>query len=65
MESTQPRRALRKNAVLEKTGLSNSTLYRLIKAGAFPKPFPLSERTCAWDEAAVDQWLAEKFKAAA
>lgn len=55
------RRALRMRQVLETTGISRTHLYRLIQAGKFPKPIKLSERVSAWDEAAVDAWLAEKF----
>ena len=59
---SQPgRRAIRANAVLEKTGMSRTHLYRLIQAGKFPQPIKLSERITAWDEAAVDAWLNEKF----
>ncbi len=59
---SQPgRRAIRATAVLEKTGMSRTHLYRLIQAGKFPQPIKLSERITAWDEAAVDAWLNEKF----
>ncbi len=56
-----PVKAIRISAVLEKTGLSRSQLYRLIQRGEFPKPAKLSERSAAWNEGAVDAWLAEKF----
>jgi len=56
------RKALRLPAVAEKTGLSKTHLYRLVQAGKFPKPIKLSERVSAWDEAAVDDWLAAKFE---
>jgi len=55
------RKALRLPAVAEKTGLSKTHLYRLVQAGKFPKPIKLSERVSAWDEAAIDSWLAAKF----
>lgn len=54
-------KAIRASAVLEKTGMSKTHLYRLVQAGKFPKPIKLSERVSAWDEAAVDAWLGEKF----
>ncbi|MGE5384959.1 MAG: helix-turn-helix transcriptional regulator [Betaproteobacteria bacterium] len=56
------KRALRKPAVLERTGLSNSSLYRLIQQGKFPAPYKLSERLSAWNEAEIDDWLAAKFE---
>jgi predicted DNA-binding transcriptional regulator AlpA len=55
------RTALRRKAVLEKTGLSATHLHRLIQCGKFPSPHKLSERVSAWDSAEVDAWLAEKF----
>ncbi len=55
------RRALRLQKVAEKTGLSKTHLYRLVQAGKFPQPIKLSERVSAWDEAAIDAWLDEKF----
>ena len=58
------RRALRIHQVLETTGISRTHLYRLVQAGKFPKPIKLSERVSAWDEAAVDAWLIEKFEEA-
>ncbi len=57
----QARKALRLPKVAEKTGLSKTHLYRLIQQGKFPKPCKLSERVSVWDEAAIDNWLAEKF----
>lgn len=56
-----PRRALRIYRVTDKTGVSKSHIYRLIKAGDFPKPIKISERVSVWDEAALDEWLAGKF----
>jgi len=59
------RRALRLPAVLEKTGLSRSQLFRLIQQGVFPPSHKLSERVSVWDESAIDAFLAEKFEEAA
>ncbi len=59
--NSPPRKALRFPQVAEKTGLGRTSLYRLIQRGQFPKPHKLSERISAWDAAAVDTWLSEKF----
>lgn len=56
-----PIRALRLPQVMSKTGLSRTHTYRLIKEGAFPAPYKLSERVSAWSEGDIDAWLAEKF----
>jgi prophage regulatory protein len=50
-------------------GYSRDHLRRLVKAGKFPRPIPLSESRIAWDEAELDAWLkaraATREKAAA
>jgi prophage regulatory protein len=57
-------RALRLREVADRTGLSKTHIYRLIQRGQFPTPARLSERVVAWDEAAVNAWLSERFAAA-
>lgn len=52
-----PDRILRLNAVLDRTGLSRSTLYRKMKGGTFPKNVRISERCAGWRESAIDAWL--------
>lgn len=53
-------RALRMKDVVEKVGLGQSTLYRMIVAGTFPKPFELVPGRTAWLESDIDAWLATK-----
>jgi prophage regulatory protein len=53
----KPDRILRLPAVLDRTGLSRSTLYRKIQAGTFPKQVPISIRCAGWHESAVDAWM--------
>ncbi|MBL8657247.1 MAG: AlpA family phage regulatory protein [Altererythrobacter sp.] len=55
--SDTPNRILRLNTVLDRTGLSRSTLYRKMSAGAFPKNIKISERCAGWRETAVEDWL--------
>ena len=50
-------RILRLKAVLERTGLSRSTLYRKIERGTFPQQVRISERCIGWRESDVQQWL--------
>jgi prophage regulatory protein len=56
-----PRKALRINSVIERTGVSKTHLYRLIERGQFPRPVKLSDRVSVWDAACIDRWLSEKF----
>lgn len=59
----QPGRILRKPAVLERVGLSASTLWRLERAGAFPKSVRLSPNAVGWRESDVNQWIDERAQA--
>jgi prophage regulatory protein len=56
-----PRKALRIDSVIERTGVSKTHLYRMINSGKFPRPVKLSERVSAWDADLVDSWLKSKF----
>jgi len=44
--------------VIATLGISKSTLYRLIGAGHFPKPFKLGMRLNAWRVETIETWLA-------
>ena len=48
---------LRLKDVLKRTGLSRSTLYRLERAGEFPKRRELSKNIIAWGEREVLAWM--------
>ena len=52
-----PDRILRLKTVLERTGLSRSTMYRKIQNGSFPKNVQISTRCTGWRESAVNAWL--------
>jgi prophage regulatory protein len=51
------KRVMNLNDVLMTLGISKSTLYRLIGAGNFPKPFKLGERLNAWRVETIEAWL--------
>ena len=55
--SDAPDRILRLNTVLDRTGLSRSTLYRKMRAGTFPKQVKIAARCAGWRESAVVEWL--------
>ena len=50
-------RILRINAVLDRTGLTRSTLYRKVANGTFPPQIKISERCAGWRESAVNAWM--------
>jgi prophage regulatory protein len=56
-------RFLRLKQVVEKTGLSRSTVYLYLNQGRFPKPVHVSERLVAWVESEVDAWMKERIAA--
>jgi prophage regulatory protein len=58
------RRTLRREQVLNKTGLSRTSQFNLEKAGDFPKHFMLTPRCAVWFEDEVDAWLEERQRAA-
>ena len=47
---------LRLPAVMHVTGLSRSTLYRLISCEQFPRPVRLGPRAVGWRRADLDAW---------
>lgn len=55
-------RLLRLPEVLKRIGWSRSQLYKQIERGRFPRPARLSERTVAWLEADIDQWIEERVR---
>lgn len=57
MTTDAPDRILRLNAVLARTGLSRSTLYRKIQAGTFPAQLKIAVRCAGWRESALNEWL--------
>lgn len=50
-------RILRIKTVLERTGLSRSTLYRKIGQGSFPRQVAISTRCAGWRESAISEWM--------
>ena len=48
---------LRRRSVEQMTGLSKSTLYRLIKQGNFPPPLRLTTKAVRWRREEVNEWL--------
>ena len=50
-------RLLRLPEVIERTGLSRSSLYQRINQGTFPKPIKLGKRASAWPCSEIDQWV--------
>jgi prophage regulatory protein len=56
-------RLIRLPEVIRHTGLSRSQVYALAAKDRFPRPLKLSERCSAWQEPAVNSWIAERIAA--
>ena len=54
-----PNRILRFKTVIDRTGLSRSTIYRKIGEGTFPQQLRISVHGAGWSEAEVERWVAD------
>ena len=53
-------RVLRLAQVMDMSGLSKASIYRLGKLGRFPMPFRIGIAAVGWDEAEVEFWIFER-----
>lgn len=60
MQTIQGRRTLRRDQVLQKTGLKRTTQHNLEKAGDFPHRIMLTPRCAVWFEDEIDAWLEDR-----
>jgi prophage regulatory protein len=54
------KRIIRKPELLSRIGLSGVTIWRLEKAGLFPKRIQLGGNSVGWFDDEIDQWLSKK-----
>ena len=57
-------RHFRRPDVEKITGLSTASIYRLMKAGTFPRPLRMSQKTVAWRESDLAEYLRARKDAA-
>lgn len=50
-------RILRIREVVDRTGLSRPTVYRLVHSGSFPRQVQLSTQCVGWKESEIDAWI--------
>jgi prophage regulatory protein len=55
-----PTKILRKPAVVERVGLSGTTIWRLVRDKRFPAPVQLSANAVGWREADIEAWVASR-----
>lgn len=53
-------RMLRRGEVEQRTGMSRSTIYRLMREGDFPLPHRIGQRAVRWRESELETWLASR-----
>lgn len=58
-----PAQLLRLPAVIQRTGLSRSSIYRHEAAGAFPRRVKLGEHASAWLASDIDRWITDRVVA--
>ena len=52
-------RIIRLKTILDRTGLSRSTIYRKIAEGTFPSQVKISIHGAGWHESAINRWIAD------
>ncbi len=58
--NTEPNRFMRRPEVLAMLGVSDSTLYAMIRARKFPPSCKIGERAVGWSHRAVMDWITAK-----
>lgn len=48
--------------VIKRTGLSRSTIYYKLERHEFPRPVKLGERSIAWPEHLVEEWVQSRIE---
>ena len=56
---TETDKIIRMRTVLQRAGLSRSTIYRKMEDGTFPPKVKLSENCCGWRESDLNRWIAD------
>jgi prophage regulatory protein len=57
-----PTKILRRPAVVDRVGLSSTTIWRLERAGQFPRSIRLGPNSVGWREHDLEAWIAERAR---
>jgi prophage regulatory protein len=60
----EPDTFLRLPEVQRRTGLRRAHLYKLARAGVFPRPLKIGARASAWRASEIEMWIAARISAA-
>jgi len=58
-----PYNIIRLPVILERSGLSRSTIYLMMSRDEFPASVSLGERAVGWIESEFEQWLEDRIAA--
>jgi prophage regulatory protein len=53
---------IRISTVVERTGLSRSSIYSFLKSDSFPKQVRLGVRSVGWRESDVEAWISNRIE---
>jgi prophage regulatory protein len=56
-----PSKVLRCPEVVDRTGISRATIYRLMDEGKFPRSHQLSPGAVGWSEAEIEAWITARL----
>ncbi|MDE0033302.1 MAG: AlpA family transcriptional regulator [Deltaproteobacteria bacterium] len=56
-------RLLTRQQIESITGLTRSTIYRLMRMGDFPEPIRIGQRAVRWPESEIEAWLSNRPRA--
>ena len=56
-------RLLRREEVERRCQISRSTIYKLMRAGAFPEPLRIGSRAVRWSQREIECWIAARPRA--
>ena len=56
-------RLLRRGEVERRCQISRSTIYKLMRAGAFPEPLQIDPRAVRWSQREIESWIAARPRA--
>ena len=54
---------LTRQQIEEITGLTRSTIYRLMRSGQFPEPIRIGPRAVRWPQSEIESWIADRPRA--
>ena len=60
---TENDRLLRREEVEERTGLSRSAIYRLMREDKFPAPIKVGSRAVRWPQSEINEFIAARPRA--